>query len=270
MRSSLALLLLGASLAACAPRADGPAEPPAPANGLYSQSFGNTPAKQVRTLIVVLHGDAPTTKPDYHYTFARAASEAVPNSVAVALLRPGYEDPQGHRSPGERGETTGDNYTADRIGAVAATIRHLQRRYGLARTVLVGHSGGAAIAADLAATHPGLIDGIVLVSCPCALPEWRKYMKKVSPTPLWDAPVTSLDPVKLVGGMSPTLRAAVLVGADDKTTPVRFSRTYAEALSLRGIATDYRIIPGKDHELLGDPEVISALQRLAAALPGKS
>ncbi|MFS2109150.1 alpha/beta hydrolase [Sphingomonas sp. Sphisp140] len=270
MRSSLALLLLGASLAACSPRAGAPAEPPAPVNGLYSQSFGNTPAKQVRTMIVVLHGDSPAAKPDYHYAFARAASEAVPDSIAVALLRPGYEDPQGHRSPGERGETTGGNYTADRINAVAATIRHLQRRYALARTVLVGHSGGAAIAADLAATHPGLVDGIVLVSCPCALPEWRKHMKKVSPTPLWDAPVTSLDPVQLVGGMAPSLRAAVLVGADDKTTPVRFSRTFAEALSLRGIATDYRIIPGKDHELLGDPEVISALQRLAAALPGKS
>ncbi len=271
MRSSLALLLLGGGLAACstpAARLDAPAG--APVTGLYSQSFGNVPARQVRTLIVVLHGDAPAAKPDYQYAFARAAADAVPNSIAVALLRPGYEDPQGHRSPGERGQTTGDNYTPDRIAAVAGTIRHLQHRYGQARTVLVGHSGGAAIAADLAATWPHLVDGVVLVSCPCALPEWRKHMKTVAPTPLWDAPVDSLDPVKLVGGIPPSLRAAVLVGAADKTTPLRFSRLYAEALSLRGIATDFRIIPGKGHELLGDPEVISALQRLAAALPGKS
>ncbi|MEP9357592.1 alpha/beta fold hydrolase [Sphingomonas sp. KR3-1] len=269
MRSKLALLL-GAGLAACAPATGPGTSPAAPAASLYTQSFGNIPARQVRTLIVVLHGDAPFAKPDYQYAFARTASAAVPNSIAVALLRPGYEDPQGHRSPGERGQTTGDNYTADRIDAVAETVRRLQHRYGLARTVLVGHSGGAAMAADLAATHPNLVDGIVLVSCPCALPEWRQHMKTVSPTPLWDAPVTSLDPVKLVGGMSPPLRAAVLVGADDKTTPLRFSRLYAEALSLRGIATDFRIIPGKDHELLGDPEVLSALQRLAGALPGKS
>jgi pimeloyl-ACP methyl ester carboxylesterase len=270
MRSRLALSLLGAALAACTP-ATGPGAPAdVPTSGLYAQSFGKIPAKQVRTLIVVLHGDAPFAKPDYQYPFAASAAAAVPNSVAVALLRPGYEDPQGHRSPGERGQTTGDNYTPERIDAVAGAVRSLQRRYGLARTVLVGHSGGAAIAADLAATYPGLVDGIVLVSCPCALPEWRKYMKTVSPTPLWDAPVTSLDPVKLVGGMSPPLRAAILVGGDDKTTPLRFSRIYAEALSLRGIATDFRIIPGKDHELLGDPEVLSALQRLAGALPGKS
>ncbi|WP_204270807.1 hypothetical protein, partial [Escherichia coli] len=66
MRSSFALLLLGAGLAACAPPTS-PGEPPAPANGLYTQSFGNTPARQVRTLIVVLHGDAPVAKPDYQY-----------------------------------------------------------------------------------------------------------------------------------------------------------------------------------------------------------
>lgn len=263
------MLLLGAmTLAGCASSAGPVASAPAPA-GLYTQSFGEIPARKVRTLIVVLHGDAPFTKPGYHYAVARSLAAAVPDSIAVGLLRPGYEDPDGHRSPGERGQTTGDNYTADRIGAVAATIRKLQHRYRNARTVVVGHSGGAALAADLAATYPGLIDGMVLVSCPCTLPEWRRHMKTISPTPLWDAPVTSLDPVKLVGGIAPELRAAVLVGSDDKTTPLRFSRTYAEALSLRGIATDFRIVPGKDHELLGDPEVLAATARLAAALPPK-
>jgi predicted esterase len=261
MRSSLALLLAAALATGAAA--------PAPQPGLYAKSFGVTSPKRARTLIVVLHGDAPFAKPGYHYDFARAAAAAVPDSVAVGLLRPGYEDPAGKRSPGVRGNTTGDNYTADRIAAVAASIRRLQQRYRSARTILVGHSGGAAIAADLAGTYPGLIDGMVLVSCPCELPEWRRHMKTVSPTPLWDQPVKSLDPIMLVGGIPAKLRTAVLVGGDDKTTPVPFSRAYAEALTLRGIATDYRIVPGKDHELLGDPEVIAALQRMAAALPRK-
>ena len=43
----------------------------------------------------------------------------------------------------------------------------------------------------------------------------------------------------------------------------------AEALALRGIATDYRIVPGKGHDLLDDPEVLAATQRLAASLPRK-
>jgi len=258
MRFSLALLPLALLTTAATP---------APAD-LYAKSFGTSP-KRAQTLIVVLHGDAPSAKPGYHYTFARSAAAAVPNSVAVGLLRPGYEDPQGKRSPGVRGTTTGDNYTPDRIAAVARAIRKLQRRYRTARTILVGHSGGAAITADLAGTYPGLIDGMILVSCPCELPEWRRHMQTVSPTPLWDQPVTSLDPIMLVGGIPAGLKTAVLVGSEDKTTPVAFSRAYAEALTLRGIATDYRIVPGKDHELLGDPEVIGALRRMAAQLPGK-
>jgi len=263
MRSNaVALLLAAACLTAAAP-------PVAQRTALYARSFGETPARKVRTLIVVLHGDAPATKPGYHYAFASAAATAIPASIAVGLLRPGYEDPDGHRSPGTRGATTGDNYTADRIRTVVDAIRKLQKRYRYARTILVGHSGGAAIAADLAGSYPGLVDGLVLVSCPCELPEWRAHMKSVAPTPLWDQPVQSLDPIKLVGGISPKLLTAVLVGSEDKTTPLRFSRAYSEALTLRGISTDYRIVPGKDHELLGDPEVLGAVERIAASLPRK-
>jgi len=61
----------------------------------------------------------------------------------------------------------------------------------------------------------------------------------------------------------------LVVGADDPITPPKFSRAYAEALALRGIATDYRVLPGKGHEILDDPEVLSAAERLAAALPRK-
>ena len=264
MRSSLALLL-AAALAGTGAAAPAPQQP-----ALYAKSFGTTSPKRARTLIVVLHGDAPFAKPSYQYDFARKAAASVPGGVAVALLRPGYEDAAGKRSPGVRGNTTGDNYTPDRIAAVADAIRKLQRRYRSARTILIGHSGGAAITADLAGTYPGLIDGMILVSCPCELPEWRQHMKAVSPTPLWDQPVSSLDPIMLVGGIPARLKTAILVGSDDRTTPVAFSRAYAEALTLRGIATDYRIVPGKDHELLGDPEVIGALQRMAAQLPRKS
>ncbi|MEI9928788.1 MAG: alpha/beta fold hydrolase [Sphingomonas sp.] len=262
MRFSMLALLLAA---ACI----GGAASPAQRTALYARSFGSTPARKVQTLIIVLHGDAPFAKPGYHYAFAAAAAAAVPDSIAIGLLRPGYEDPAGHRSPGERGLATGDNYTPDRIAAVADAIRRLQRRYRHARTILVGHSGGAAIAADIAGTYPALIDGLVLVSCPCELPEWRAHMKTLAPTPLWDQPVDSLDPIKLVGGIAPGLKTAVLVGGEDATAPLRFSRAYSEALTLRGISTDYRIVPGKNHELLGDPEVLSAVQRIAATLPRK-
>ena len=230
-----------------------------PAPGLHVEMFGHARGAQVRTLIVVLHGEG---APD-HYRFAQAAAQAVPESAAAAILRPGYADAAGNRSPGERGAETGDNYTADRIDAVGDSIGSLRRLYPSARTILIGDGGGAAIAANLAGIRPALVDGMVLVGCPCTLPEWRKLMK-------WSGEVASLDPLKTAGGTLPGLRAAILVGSNDTVTPVKFSRAYAEALTLRGIATDYRIVPGKGHDLLDDPEVLAAIQRLAAALPRKS
>ncbi|MCX8477941.1 MAG: alpha/beta fold hydrolase [Sphingomonas sp.] len=263
MRSSLALLPL--LLAACATTSTAP-QAARPAAELYARSFGT--ARPV-TLLVVLHGDAPATNPGYQYDFAQALAARIPNSRVVALLRPGYEDPQGNRSPGERGLTTGDNYTPDRLDAVSDSLRRLRARYPRARLVLIGHSGGAAMAADLAGTRPELVDGLLLAACPCSLPEWRQHMKARLPAAPFDQPVHSLDPLQTVGGAQLDLRAALVVGADDPITPPRFSRAYAEALALRGIATDYRVIPGKGHEILDDPEVLSAAERLAAALPKK-
>lgn len=263
MRSSLAflpLLLAGCTATTAVPD---PTLAPAP-TGLYTETFGPTSGAAVKTLIVVVHADDQPS----HYAFAEAVAKAVPESAAVAVLRPGYADKTGHSSPGDRGAGNGDNYTADRITAVGDSIASLHARYPNARTILVGDAGGAAIAANLAGTRPNLLDGMVLVSCPCTLPEWRARMQKQDPA--WGSAVTSLDPLKTSGGVLPTIRAAVLVGADDAVTPIPFSRAYAEALTLRGIATDYRIVPSKGHALLDDPEVLAATTRLAAALAKKS
>lgn len=260
MRSSLLLATL--LLAGCATTGQRDA---APGAKLRAETFGPSRGGQVRTLVVVLHGDAQAD----HYGFAAAAARAIPASAAVALLRPGYAGADGRNSPGVRGAGTGDNYTAEQVAAVGNAVAALRRRYPNARVVTVGDAGGAAIAANLAGMQPSLIDGMVLVGCPCTLPEWRAHMRKRAPAGGWDASVTSLDPLKSAGGLMPGLRAAILVGADDQETPVKFSRAYAEALTLRGIATDYRIVPGKGHALLNDPEVLSATARLAAALPGK-
>jgi pimeloyl-ACP methyl ester carboxylesterase len=206
---------------------------------------------------------------DAAYGFAQAAAGAIPNSAAIAVLRPGFSDNNGKTSPGQRGLGTGDNYTQPVLDAVAETIAVLRRRHPQAHVILVGDRGGAAIAADIAALKPGLADGIVLVSCPCALPEWRAYRAARDKARPWKAPVTSLDPLRSAGGVMPGLKAAILVGADDQNTPVRFSRTYAEALALRGIDTDYHILPGKGEAILGEPDVLAATQRMAQALDGK-
>lgn len=233
---------------------------------LHGETFGVTDPARVRTLVIVLHGDIPKGASSYQYSAARAFAAAVPDSAVVALLRPGYTDRQGHQSPGERGASNGDNYTADRIEVVAKEIARLSTHYPDARVVIVGHGGGAAIAADLAGMHSGFLDGMVLSGCPCMLDEWRSEMIKRSPGMAFDAPVKSLDPLQTVGGIKRSTRVAILVGAADQITPPALSRSYAEALALRGIATDFRILPGKGHSILDDPETVAALQRLAAAV----
>lgn len=262
MRSSL-VAMVSLLLAGCAASVGPSAAPPAP--GLHAEAFGQAGA--ARTLVFVLHaGDA--QRIEDAYGFARAAAAALPDSAVYAVLRPGFSDSHGKASPGTQGLGTGDNYTRAVIDEVAETIATLRARHPGAHTIVVGDRGGAAIAADLAGLKAGLIDGMVLVSCPCALPEWRSYMATRDPGRPWSASVSSLDPLRTAGGVMPGLKAAILVGTDDKVTPVRFSRGYAEALTLRGIDTDYRILPGKGEAILGEPDVLAATQRMAQALNG--
>lgn len=233
----------------------------APAAGLYMRSFGPEPAAAVRTLVFVLHGDAPFTRPSYHYAFAAAAART-PGVRAIGLLRPGYEDADGDRSPGERGLTTGDNYDPDRIEAIARAIDAVETGYPRARRIIVGHSGGAAIAADLTALHPGLANGVLLVSCPCDLPRWRAFMQGKMPLAAFDRPVASLDPLHLAPRLSRRLALSMVVGAADDTAPPALSKAYAAAARRSGVATDLQILPGKSHEILGEPDVLAALQAL--------
>ncbi len=229
MRFRLGLILLPLVLAGCATTS---ASPPAP--GLFTQSL--------------------------------LASE--PDSAVVRLLRPGYSDGRGGQSPGTRGASSTDNYSAERIAAVGDTIAALRQRYRRARVVAIGEAGGAIVIANLAGLRPALLDGIVLVSCPCALPEWRRYIATREPdAPRWREKLVSLDPLQTAGGIQPGLRAAILIGGADTRVPARFSRSYAEALSLRGIATDFRILPDRTAPVLDDPQVIEAARRLAASLP---
>ncbi len=258
-------LLFPLVLAGCAMTT---AAPPVPS--LYTEAMGK-PGREAAILYVVVHGDGQGGTAIDTTSFARSLALAEPGNAVVRLLRPGYADDAGNQSPGVRGMGVGDDYTPDRIAAVGDTIAALRARNRRARVVAIGEGGGAAIVANLAGLRPDLIDGMVLVSCPCALPEWRRYMAgREKPAQPWRDKVASLDPLQTAGGIAPDLRAALVSGADDKAVPAKFARSYAEALSLRGIATDFRILPNRASHILGDPDVVAASRRLAAALPRKT
>ncbi len=266
----LGLMLLASSLHAQAPE---PASEMAGTEFWATTALGRLkarvyPASQPGihpVLIVVLHGDAPFSTPTYQYRFAQLAA-AVNNGVVVAaVLRPGYFDGES-RSDGTRGRTTGDNYTPEVVDAVDQAIGQLREKYQPGRIVLVGHSGGAAISADLLGRHPETADAALLVSCPCDVAAWRRHMKARQGSEIWDAPVTSLSPMDLVPSVSPSARVWMVVGAEDHIAPPALTNEYAAALRAHGVKVDVVILPGLAHDILLEGATFDALHGLLAQL----
>jgi pimeloyl-ACP methyl ester carboxylesterase len=226
--------------------------------GLYrAAKLGPTPV-----LVVVLHGDAPNHQPDYQDTFAARVAAANADVIAAAILRPGYTDPQGHTSEGERGQTTGDNWNARNVDAIAAAIDSLRLRFKARRVVAVGHSGGAAIAANILGRHPDLLDAALLVSCPCDVTRWREHMLEKTGFAGFQGAIVTVSPIDLVNAIGEGTRIDMIVGAQDDVAPPTLSQEYRAAATHLGKRVHLTELPGKGHEILLDPAVLPAVTPL--------
>ncbi|PJJ52900.1 alpha/beta hydrolase [Hymenobacter chitinivorans] len=233
---------------------------------LHLRAFRSPKLTSRPTLVVILHGDAPFRPPEYQYTLARQLAATYPNVVAVGLLRPGYTDAQGQQSAGTRGEATGDNYTAAAVDAVAAALRELREHYHAGRVVVAGHSGGAAIAANVLGRYPDRADAALLASCPCDVPRWRSHMLQLEEgKAIWKKSVRSLSPQALVGNVDVTVPITLVVGQADSVTPPRFSWAYWEALHQRRSLAKLVQLPGQGHELFLLPAVRQQIGPLLAS-----
>jgi pimeloyl-ACP methyl ester carboxylesterase len=228
---------------------------------LKAKEFLSAQRNDGPTLIVVLHGDAPQAPPTYQYRFASQAASQLDNVVVAAILRPGYWDGD-DRSDGTKGMMTGDNYTPSVIDAVGDVVEALKLKYHPDRVVIVGHSGGAAISADLLGRRPAGIKAALLVSCPCDVPKWRQYMKSVQGGAIWDAPISSLSPMDMTAAVPRSVRVKMIVGAEDHVAPPEFTLAYAAALQAHGVSTDATVEPSLPHNILLEPAVFDALREL--------
>jgi predicted esterase len=234
---------------------------------LKAQVFKGAAVVERPMLILVLHGDLPDPGPDYQYLFARVLTESLSNEtsvfrialgsewrseriVAAGILRPGYADPSGDRSSGDMGKAIADNYTPEVVDAVATAARELAAAHDARAVVLVGHSGGAAIVANVLGRHPDVADGALLVACGCDPEAWRARMRVQDPSPIWDEPNPSLMPLSLVDGVATGTRVRVLVGEKDDVTPPDDSRRYADALQASGIDVELTVVPALGHNIL--------------------
>jgi predicted esterase len=209
-------------------------------------------------LVVILHGDAPAIKPSYQYVFARVVAKSAPGTHVVGLLRPGYADPFGAKSDGDHGMfATADNYTPAVITDLTSAIEELKAKFAATTVIVVGHSGGAALAADVAAENRGLIQKAFLIGCPCDLPAFRRHMASAQHNPLWLLPVASISPMQTLDRMTASTTIRAITGSNDDIALPIYARTYVERAKGRGIPASLRILPKADHDILLDDVVIA-------------
>jgi poly(3-hydroxybutyrate) depolymerase len=214
-------------------------------------------------LVIVLHGDAPFVNPGYQYAFASHLANAVPGTRVVAVLRPGYADPYGAKSDGNRGFAIGENYTLDDIGRLASAIQSLKAQWQSPSVIIVGHSGGAVLAADIAALNPGLVKHAFLIGCPCDVPAFRRHMAQLQSGPLWLLPVHSLSPLQTLDQMNKTTAVTAISGSNDPLALPQYAQAYIAKAGRLGISAEMILLPGKGHEILNDGTV---LDRVAASV----
>ena len=230
---------------------------------VYSGTGATSPV-----LVLVLHGDLPDPAPSYQYEFAKAVVEKSRSTeiVAAGVLRPGYRDPTGDRSSGEMGRAIADNYTPEVIEAVASAASELAREHQARATILVGHSGGAAIVADVLGRYPDRARAAVLVGCGCDPSAWRARRRTRTGNPMFDGPTRSILPLAVAKDVAAGTIVRMVVGEKDDVAPPGDSQAYATALRQRGIDVSVEVVPGLGHNILFAPQVFDALATILEGL----
>lgn len=191
-------------------------------------------------LVVVLHGDVSGGGPAvYHRALAQRIGTDLPAARVVALVRPGYADEAGRTSGGDLNARR-DHYTAANVEIVAGAVATLRARTGATRVVGVGHSGGAATLANLAALHPGTLDAAALLACPCDIATWRAATGSAP----WGR---STDPYRVADQVPAGFRAVAFTGTADDNTRLVLAERYVARLAGRGLAARAEPVPGATH-----------------------
>lgn len=179
-------------------------------------------ARRSQTLVVYLEGDGRaflgsntvSTDPTPTEPYALRLALAHPVGAAAYLARPC----QYMMTPACVPQYwTSHRYAPDIIAAVSDGISQLQRRVGASRLILVGYSGGGALAALVAATRND-VSALVTIAANLDLAEWTS---RDGLTPLWG----SKDPAESAMALA-HLPQVHLVGGRDTVVPPQVARSF--------------------------------------------
>jgi len=207
-----------------------------------------------RALVVVLHGDVSKGGPaTYHNDIAQKIARQNNGATVFALVRPGYAGSGGIKSPGSNNGRR-DHYTKQNNALVAQTIQNLAKATGNSRVIGVGHSGGAAQLGAIAGMYPGLLDSVILVSCPCDIAAWRRARGKSA----WR---NSLSPHSYISRVARGTLIIAVVGTSDRNTFPKLSEDYVSAARARGLPAAYVPVSGAGHSFRGLQRTIENIVR---------
>jgi len=245
-----------------------------PQGQLKTKIYGTGSHSENPVLVVVLHGDG--VKPNAQYAIAQAIAEGFESEglrhlrfddvVAAGILRPGYTDQDGDQSDGRLGTRTGDNHTRQVTEAVVAVVNTLKKELNARAVILMGHSGGATISANILALYPDTADAALLVACGCDMAAARARYYDRTGNPAWSTPTASLDPMTSAHEVPVGKKVRLVVGENDDITSPEDIRRYADVLAANGVDVEMVVAPGQGHKsILVDPLVFSYLDELVRA-----
>lgn len=189
--------------------------------------------------VVILHGDVSggngKSPANYHYNLASRIASQNSNATVIALLRPGYHDGKGRKSPGRR---EFDQYTSRNNNAVAQALKVIKAARPSAELILVGHSGGAAQAGAVTGRFPGLVDTAILMACPCHLSKWRQGRKQMT---------RGQSPHRYVSKIAKDTRVIAITGAQDDNTTPALAQDYIGRARQAGLSSDLILVNGAGH-----------------------
>lgn len=233
-----------------------------PAGRLKTRVYEAARISEHPVLVVLVHGDIPDPRQGL-YAVAQRIAHSFENIVAAGMVRPGYRDAQGDISSGQMGYAIGDNYTPEVVDAVDTAVRELKAMYHARAVVLIGHSGGGAISADLIGRHPEDVDAALLLACGCDPREFMTRWIREHPIFPKDLPNRSLLPLDLAPSVPPRVHVRMVVGEKDDVVRIPSSQAYAKALHARGVDVKLTIAPGFGHnDIFRAPETGAAMTEL--------
>jgi dienelactone hydrolase len=233
-----------------------------PRGHLKTRAYASSRLDEHPVLVVLVHGDIPDPRQGL-YEAAQTIANKSHNVVAAGMMRPGYTDAQGDMSSGKMGYAIGDNYTPEVIDDIDSAIRGLKAKYHAGSVVLIGHSGGGAISADLIGRHPEDVNAVLLLACGCDPREFMTRWVREHPVFPKNLPNPSLLPLDLVPQVSQSIHVRMIIGAQDDVARLPASQAYARALEARGIDVKLAIVPGFGHnDIFRAPETRAAIAEL--------